>query len=76
MFGPHAIGSERFAMVSSGRSFAQVAAGILQRQARVQNPDKDEVQRLVLGMVSTSVGTGRASTDGPGRPSTPPSPLH
>jgi hypothetical protein len=42
-FGPHAIGVERFATVSSGPSFAQVAAVILREQARVENPDKDEV---------------------------------
>src|SRR4029453_11628507 len=41
-FGPHAIGAERFATVSSGRSFAQVAGAILQKQAPGQNPDKDE----------------------------------
>jgi hypothetical protein len=39
-FGPHAIGTERFTAVSNGASFAQVAAAILQKQARVQNPDK------------------------------------
>jgi hypothetical protein len=33
-FGPHAIGSERFVTVSSGRSFAQVAGAILRKQAR------------------------------------------
>src|SRR5215213_10999506 len=42
--GPHAIGAERFVAVSSGRSFAQVAGAVLRKQARVQNPDKDEVQ--------------------------------
>ena len=41
-FGPHPIGAERFATVSSGRSFAQVAGAILGKQGRVQNPDKDE----------------------------------
>src|SRR5215218_10904596 len=45
-FGPHAIGTQRFATVSSGRSFAQVAGAILRKQARGQNPDKDEVQVL------------------------------
>ena len=39
-FGPQPIGTERFATVSSGASFAQVAGAILQKQARVQNPDK------------------------------------
>jgi hypothetical protein len=39
--GPHASGAERFATVSSGPSFAQVADPILGKQARVQNPDKD-----------------------------------
>jgi hypothetical protein len=42
-FGPHAIGAERFATVSSGRPFAQVAGPILRKQAQGQNPDKDEV---------------------------------
>jgi hypothetical protein len=37
-FGPHAIGVERFATVSSGRSFAQVAGAILRKQAHGQNP--------------------------------------
>ena len=41
-FGPHAIGPERFATVSSGTSFAQVAGAILGKQARAQIPDKDE----------------------------------
>jgi hypothetical protein len=45
-FGPHAIGAERFVAVCSGASFAQVAGAILQKQARVQNPDKDEVPNL------------------------------
>jgi hypothetical protein len=45
-FGPHAIGAERFATVSSGTSFAQVVGAILHKQARVQNPDKDEVPRF------------------------------
>jgi hypothetical protein len=42
-FGPHAIGAERLPTVSSGRSFAQVAGATLRKQARGQNPDKDEV---------------------------------
>ena len=42
-FGPHAIGTERFATVSSGASFAQLAGGILGKRACGQNPDKDEV---------------------------------
>jgi hypothetical protein len=41
--GPQSIGTERFVAVSSGASFAQVAVAILQKQALVQNPDKDEV---------------------------------
>ena len=45
-FGPHAIGAERFATVSSGASFAQVAGGILGKQACAENPDKDEVHVL------------------------------
>jgi hypothetical protein len=39
-FGPHTIGIERFATVSSGASFAQVTGAILGKLARVQNPDK------------------------------------
>jgi hypothetical protein len=35
-------GSQRSPVVSSGRSFAQVAGVILRKQARGQNPDKDE----------------------------------
>jgi hypothetical protein len=42
-FGPQSIGPERFTTVSSGISFAQVAVAILQKQALVQNPDKDEL---------------------------------
>ena len=45
-FGPHPIGTQRFATVSSGASFAQVAGAILGKQARVENSDKDEVQAL------------------------------
>jgi hypothetical protein len=41
-FGPHPIGSKRFATVSSGLQ-RQVAGAILRKQARGQNPDKDEV---------------------------------
>ena len=36
-------GSQRSPAVPSGRSFAQVAGAILRKQARGQNPDKDEV---------------------------------
>lgn len=43
--GPQPSGTERFATVSSGTSSAQVAGAILQKQARVQNPDKDEALR-------------------------------
>jgi len=39
-FGPHPIGFERFPAVSNGPSFAQVAGAILEKRARVQNPDK------------------------------------
>jgi hypothetical protein len=42
-FGPHPIGSERFAAVSSGTSLAQVADEILRKRPGVQNRDKDEV---------------------------------
>jgi hypothetical protein len=38
--GPRPSGTERFATVSSGRSFAQIAGAILRKQARVQDPDK------------------------------------
>jgi len=40
--GPRPIGAERFATVSSGASFAQVAEAILGKHARVENHDKDE----------------------------------
>jgi hypothetical protein len=39
-FGPHAIGAERFATVSSGASFAQMEGAILGKQARLENPGK------------------------------------
>ena len=42
-FGPQSIGPQRSPAVSSGTSFAQVPGAILEKQARVQNPDKDEV---------------------------------
>ena len=42
-FGPQPIGAERFATVSGDTWFAQVAGAILQKQASLQNPDKDEV---------------------------------
>src|SRR5215211_240363 len=45
-FGPHAIGTQRFITVSSGRSFAQVAGAILRKRARAQNPDKDELRPI------------------------------
>ena len=44
--GPHAIGTERFATVSNGASFAQVVAAILRKRGLAQNPDKDEVPRM------------------------------
>jgi hypothetical protein len=47
-FGPHAIGAERFATVSSGSSLAQVACAILGNQARVENLDRDEVHWSTL----------------------------
>jgi hypothetical protein len=58
--GPHAIGTEWYATVSSGTSFAQVADGILREQARVQNPDKDEVTGSSPGRP-----TNRPSAHGP-----------
>jgi hypothetical protein len=39
-FGPHAIGTQRFAAVSSRTSFAQVVGAILGKQALAQNPDR------------------------------------
>ena len=49
-FGPRLVhmpsepsGSQRSPVVSSGRSFAQVAGAILRKQAQGQNPDKDAV---------------------------------
>jgi hypothetical protein len=45
-FGPHAIGVERFATVSSGTSPAQVGGVTLGKQARAENPDKDEVPKF------------------------------
>jgi hypothetical protein len=39
----HTTGVERFLTVSSGTPSAQVAEAILGKQARVQNPDKDQV---------------------------------
>jgi hypothetical protein len=41
-FGPQPLGAERFATVARGTSFAQVTGAILGKQARVQNPDKEE----------------------------------
>jgi hypothetical protein len=52
MFGPHAIGIKRFAAVSSGASFAQVAGAILGIRSLLQNPDQDEVQ-VLLALGST-----------------------
>jgi hypothetical protein len=40
-------GSQRSPLVSSGRSFAQVAGAILRKQAQGQNPDKDEVAGVI-----------------------------
>ncbi len=40
------IGTERFATVSSGASFVQVAGAILGKQARVENLMRAEVQVL------------------------------
>jgi hypothetical protein len=47
--GPYAIGAERSVAVSSGTSFAQVVGAILKKQARVQNPAKDEVTDRGIG---------------------------
>jgi hypothetical protein len=43
MFGRHPMRADRFATVSSGTSFAQLADAILGKRAWVENPDKDEV---------------------------------
>src|SRR4029453_9802764 len=65
MFGPHPIGAERFATVSSGTSFAQVAGAILHEPVRVQNPDKDQLRavhrrrELVGGMRSAGIDNHR-----------------
>jgi hypothetical protein len=58
-------GSQRSPAVSSGRSFAQVAGTILGKQARGQNPDKDEVPgsspgRLIIQHRGQSVAAGGA----------------
>jgi hypothetical protein len=45
-FGPHAIGTERFSAVTKGMSFVQVAGAVLRKQARVQNPDEDELRAV------------------------------
>jgi hypothetical protein len=47
-------GSQRSPAVSSGRSFVQVAGAILRKQARGQNPDKDEVPGSSPGRPTTS----------------------
>ena len=60
-FGPHPIGAERFATVSSGRSFAQVAGAILGIQAQGQNPDKDEVAARI-GLVVPGRGRSMPTT--------------
>jgi hypothetical protein len=44
--GPHPIGTERYAAVTSGTAFAQVVVVTLGRQDRVQNPDKDELRAV------------------------------
>ena len=48
MFGPHAIGTERFLAVSSGASFAQVAGAILGKQAVVQISDRRRSRQIRL----------------------------
>ena len=54
--GPRAIGTERFTAVSSGASFTQVAGAILQKQGRVQNPDRDVL--LAQGLEGAIEGNG------------------
>ena len=64
-FGPHAIGAERFATVSSGLQryvVPQAAGTILGKQARGQNPDKDEVvvgDSVRSDLVACSAGKGQ-----------------
>jgi hypothetical protein len=67
--GLHASGAERFATVSSGPSFAQVADPILGKQARVQNPDKDALlpgRWCVFTRSLWSMGWRLGSVDGRG----------
>src|SRR5829696_10397380 len=51
-------GSQRSPAVSSGRSFAQVAGAILRKQARGQNPDKDEVPGSSPGRPTSPLTSG------------------
>jgi hypothetical protein len=53
-------GSQRSPAVSSGRSFAQVAGAILRKQARGQNPDKDELP----GQTGLAAATARPAPGG------------
>ena len=46
--------TERFATVSSGTSFAQVACAILGKQARAQIPDKDEILQITFHLCPQS----------------------
>ena len=59
-FGPHAIGAERPATVSSGTSLAQVAGAILGKQTWVENPDKDEGEIVGTGETLASSSEGLA----------------
>jgi hypothetical protein len=63
--GPHAIGPERFATVSSGTSLAQVAGAILGKQTEVENPEKHEVPGSSLGSPANHFRSSRP----PGRSS-------
>jgi hypothetical protein len=68
--GPHPIGTQRFATVSSGTAFAQVAGAILRKQARVQISDKDEVPSSRPATDGRPIGsshefTGGAQVDAP-----------
>jgi hypothetical protein len=62
-FGPHAIGPERFATVSSGTSLAQVAGTILGKQTEVENPEKHEVPGSSLGSPANHFRSSRPPAD-------------
>jgi hypothetical protein len=66
-FDPQAIGTERLATVSNGTSFALVAGAILEKQARVQNPDKDAfVAEACIGSLVVQDRSAEGVRDRPG----------